>query len=145
MKSNFDRALRIVLELEGRLSTDQNDPGNANGGFTAWGLSSRYNPEVTRDMSIEQAAIIYKSKYWEDQCDALPFPFDLIVFDSKVNPIHGGIKAIVGSSLKEWMAQYSWQDFLLQRMQLYNKHSDERYKHGHLNRCLKLYQIILDW
>ena len=53
MKSNFERSFRAVLELEGKLSTDQNDPGNANGGFTAWGLSSRYNPEVTRVMSIE--------------------------------------------------------------------------------------------
>lgn len=89
-------------------------------------------------MSIEQAAIIYKTKYWGKQCDDLPFPFDLIVFDSKINPIHGGISAIVGNDFQAWIDQFTWQDFLLQRMQLYNKHSDERYKHGHLNRVLKL-------
>ena len=145
MKANFERSLRAVLELEGRLSTDQNDPGNSGGGFTVWGLSSKYNPGITRDMSIEQAAVIYKSKYWGKKCDDLPFPLDLIVFDLTVNPIHGGLKAIVGEDFRAWTDQFSWQDLLLQRMIMYNKYSEERYKHGHLNRCLKLYQMIMDW
>lgn len=149
MKHNFDRSLRTVLELEGKLSTDSHDPGNTSKGgspgFTVWGLSSRYNPEVTRDMSIEAAAIIYKTKYWGKTCDDLPFPIDLIVFDMVVNPIKGGLKTIVGDDFRAWLDQFTWQDLLLQRMQKYQKYSDERYKHGHLNRCLKLYQMILDW
>jgi len=146
MKRNFDRSLKIVLELEGKLSTDQNDPGNAGGGFTVWGLSSKYNPGITKDMSIEQAAVIYRSKYWDNAgCNELPFPFDIVVFDLSVNPIHGGLKAIVGKDFRAWSDQFTWQDLILQRMIMYNKYSNERFKHGHLNRCLKLYQIILDW
>ena len=145
MKSNFERSLRVVLELEGKLSTDQNDPGNANGGFTVWGLSSRYNPGITMDMSIEQAAIIYKSKYWGKTCDDLPFPLDVIVFDICVNQGPGILKTLVGDDLHAWADQFMWQDLLFQRMLHYKKNSKDIFVKGHLFRVLRLYQFILDW
>lgn len=145
MKSNFERSLRVVLELEGKLSTDQNDPGNANGGFTVWGLSSRYNPEVTRDMSIEQAAEIYRKKYWGKTCDDLPFPLDVIVFDICVNQGHGTLKTLVGDDLHAWADQYNWQDLLFKRMLHYRGNSKDIFVKGHLFRVLRLYQMILDW
>jgi lysozyme family protein len=146
MKRNFDRSLRAVLELEGKLSTDQHDPGNAGGGFTVWGLSSRYNPEVTRDMSIEKAAIIYKTKYWDKAgCDDLPFPFDLVCFDTCVNQGPGTLKTLINGDLREFMNQYSFHDLLLMRMLHYKKHSKDIYVKGHLFRVLRLYQMILDW
>lgn len=146
MKSNFDRALRIVLELEGKLSTDQNDPGNSGGGFTVWGLSSKYNPGITKDMSIEQAAEIYRKKYWDNAgCNELPFPFDIVVFDIHVNQGPGTLKALINTDIKSFIDQYSFQDLLLMRMLHYKKHSKDIFVKGHLFRVLRLYQMILDW
>lgn len=146
MKSNFERSFRAVLELEGKLSTDQNDPGNSGGGFTVWGLSSKYNPEVTRDMSIEQASKIYKSKYWDlAGCDDLPFPFDLVCFDTCVNQGPGTLKSLINGDIKGFFNQYSFQDLLLMRMLHYKKHSKDIFVKGHLFRVLRLYQMILDW
>ena len=146
MKSNFDRALAVILKLEGKLSTDQNDPGNAGGGFTVWGLSSRYNPDVTKDMSIEQAAEIYKREYWNlAGCDDLPFPFDLVCFDTCVNQGVGTLKSLINGDIKGFMVQYAFEDLLLMRMLHYQKHSKDIYVKGLMFRILKLYQAILDW
>lgn len=150
MKKNFDKALKCVLNLEGTLSIDVNDPGNKNKdgsqGFTVWGLSSRYNPEIAQNMSIEAAAIIYKTKYWDKAgCDDLPFPFDLVCFDTCVNQGPGTLKTLINGDLREFMNQYSFHDLLLMRMLHYKKHSKDIYVKGHLFRVLKLYQMILDW
>lgn len=149
MKHNFDRSLRSVLELEGAISKDKLDPGNTNkdgsAGFTVWGLASRYNPEVTQGMSIEQAAIIYKTKYWGKVCNDLPFPLDLIVFDICVNQGPGTLKTLVGDDLHAWADQFTWQDLLFKRMLYYKGNSKDIFVKGHLFRVLKLYQMILDW
>jgi hypothetical protein len=147
MRKNFERAFRMVLELEGAISKDSRDPGNINkdgsAGFTVWGLSSRYNPEVTQDMTVEQASEIYKKKYWiAAGCNELQFPDDVILFDTAVNQGISTIKAIMGAP-GEWMG--TWQDILFQRMLIYQKKSKDIYIKGHLFRVLKLYQMILDW
>ena len=147
MKRNFDRAFRMVLELEGVISKDSRDPGNTNKdgspGFTVWGLSSRYNPEITQDMSVEQAAEIYKKKYWiAAGCDELSFPDDVVLFDTAVNQGISTIKAIMGAP-GDWMG--TWQDILFQRMLIYQKKSKDIFVKGHLFRVLRLYQMLIDW
>jgi hypothetical protein len=92
MTEDFPRSAKFVLsqevrpghELDGDLHTDPNDPG----GTTRWGISQRYNPHV--DLvhldKQEDAFVLYHSLYWEPAaCDALPWPLDIIVFDTAFN------------------------------------------------------------
>jgi Glycosyl hydrolase 108 len=147
MRGNFDKAFATVMRLEGAISTDKNDPGNTNkdgsAGFTVWGLSSRYNPGVTENMTIEDAREIYLEKYWIDAgCDGAQWPDDVVLFDTAVNQGISTIKTIMGAP-GEWMG--TWQDILFQRMLIYQKKSKDIYVKGHLFRVLRLYQMILDW
>jgi hypothetical protein len=142
MRSSFDQAFEIAVGLEGKISTDARDPGNyypdgSPGGFTIYGLSTRYNKTLRKDMSIEEVKDIYLYSYWIPAgCDDAPFPMDIVLFDIKVNPIHGGIKPL--------MAQHpeNWQDLLLLRAEMYMKHSDSVYVKGHVFRCLRLFRSI---
>ena len=81
----FDHALAIVLGHEGNdtLTDDPKDPG----GLTRWGISQIAHPSVdVRHLTREGAAAIYRAEYWEPlQCDEMPGPVALCVFDSGVN------------------------------------------------------------
>lgn len=90
---NWSRAWPIVLKIEGGLSLDPNDTGNWYNGKligTKYGISAavwggQYDiPNLTK----EQALSIYKTAYWDAaNCEALPWPMCLIVFDTAIN--HG--------------------------------------------------------
>lgn len=79
----FAEALAHVLEHEGGYVNDPDDPG----GETNMGISRRSYPhEDIAGMTLERAGEIYRKDYWEPcQCDNLPHPLDLMVFDSAVN------------------------------------------------------------
>lgn len=79
----FDRALGVVLGHEGGDSDHAADPG----GFTRFGISQVAHPTVdVRNLTREGAAAIYRAEYWQPmQCDELPAPLALCVFDSAVN------------------------------------------------------------
>ena len=81
----FERALSIVLGHEGG-DTITDDPRDA-GGLTKWGISQVNHPTVdVRNLTREGAAAIYRADYWDPcQCDELPAPVALCVFDSAVN------------------------------------------------------------
>ena len=84
--SIFAYCLEQIFRLEGgsRIVDDPNDPG----GRTAWGIAERSHPNAWRDgaPSREEAAIIYKKKYWDAaRCGELPNKICLPVFDSCVN------------------------------------------------------------
>jgi hypothetical protein len=141
MRQSFEAAFKIVIGLEGKLSTDRDDPGNTNQdgspGFTIWGLSKRYNPTVHLDMTIQDAKDIYLYKYWISAgCDVAPFPMDIVLFDINVNPIHRGIKPLMAQN------PMNWQELLLLRAESYMKYSDPKYVKGHVFRCLKLFRNI---
>lgn len=133
MRENFDIAFEITVGLEGRLSNDPNDPG----GFTVWGLSSVFNPEVTKDTTLEQAKEIYFKKYWlAAGCDDQPFPMDICLFDSQVNPQKGGNKELLQ------MKPDNWQEYNILRMIRYMKNSKSEYVKGHIFRVLQLSEKI---
>jgi lysozyme family protein len=133
MRENFDKAFQLVIGLEGKPSNDPDDPG----GFTIWGLSQVYNPEVNEHTTIEQAKEIYLKKYWIPAgCDGVTSPMDICLFDGAVNPMRGGNKELLTKNPE------NWQDFLLLRAVRYMKYSKDIYKKGHVFRVLKLFEQI---
>lgn len=80
---NFDKAVELILELEGGYVNDSHDPG----GETKFGISKRAFPNISiADLSVEDAKSIYKAHYW-DAChlDEVPSAIRLIIFDCAVN------------------------------------------------------------
>lgn len=139
MRESFDFAFETVIGLEGAPTNDPDDPG----GLTVFGLSQRYNPQVTLDMTVDMAKAIYLRKYWEPTgCDTAPFPLDVCMFDAKVNPQDD--PTMPGGSMQELMNQHpeNWQDYLFFRMQRYRRCSKPKYVNGHINRILKLHAAI---
>ena len=84
---DFDRAMEILLKLEGGYSDDAKDPG----GKTRYGVTESVAREHgylgdMRQLPLDQAKSIYKTQYWDYcRCDALPWPLALFVFDAAVN------------------------------------------------------------
>jgi lysozyme family protein len=133
LRESFDKGFSIVIGLEGKPTDDPRDPG----GFTIFGLAQRYNPGVNRSTTLEQAKEIYLNKYWIPAgCDEAPYPMDICLFDSRVNPQSGGNKELLKQNPE------NWQEFLLLRMVRYMNLSKEIYKKGHLFRVLRLFQQI---
>jgi lysozyme family protein len=80
---SFDEIIEIVLEHEGGYVNDPKDPG----GETKYGIAKRSNPDVDiKNLTIEQAKEIYKSKYWDkNKVEKLPEQLRHIYFDMCVN------------------------------------------------------------
>lgn len=101
MRENFDKAAQFVLKWEGGLVYDPDDPG----GMTKYGISKEAHPDVDIiNLTREQAKEIYFAEYWiPTGCDKLPYPLDIIAFDSSIQ--HGiartkrFIKAVGGDPL----------------------------------------------
>ena len=134
MKKDFDKAVKFVLKWEGGYSNDPNDPG----GETKYGISKRSYPELDiSKLTLKQAKKIYYQNYWlKTGCDTLPFPFDIVVFDTAVNM--GRRRAI------EFLNTYNdWRDYLLKRLYTYSKFKQAKlYFRGWANRTLDLYEYI---
>lgn len=91
MKQNYNQSLQLVLKDEGGYS---NVPGD-NGGPTNFGITlADYRKYISRtgtakdvkNMSLDEAKSIYKSKYWDAlSCDSLPSGVDYTCFDYGVN------------------------------------------------------------
>ena len=139
MRENFDKAFEIVVGLEGHVSDDPGDPG----GFTIWGLSSKYNP-VTRNTTLEQAKAIYLRQYWGPaSCDIQPFPMDICMFDGAVNPQNDPTTPSSGNhEILSFDPLMDWREFLLFRLIRYANNSKPQYKQGHQNRIYRLYNEI---
>ena len=139
MRNSFDKAFELTIGLEGKPSNDPNDPGR----YTIWGLSSRYNKGVSPATTIDQAKLIYLNSYWIPAgCDAAPYPMDICLFDSQVNPQNdpkwngGGNIEIMN------LHPENWQEYNILRMIRYMRNSKEIYKLGHIQRVLILSQKI---
>lgn len=87
---NFKMAVNLTLEKEGILSDHKDDAG----GLTKYGISQAAYPGLDiANLSKEDAIKIYKRDYWDKaQCLELPYPLDVMVFDTAVN--HGVTKAV---------------------------------------------------
>jgi lysozyme family protein len=81
--SPFDRAIDLVLELEGAPTNDPVDPG----GETHFGIAHVYHPGIPWPPTREQAIQIYRHDYWSPiHGDELPPGLALVVFDAAVIP-----------------------------------------------------------
>lgn len=147
MRSSFFKAFEITIGLEGRLSTDPHDPGNyypdGSPGFTIWGLCTRYNKGITKNMTLDQARDYYLYHYWIPAgCDSASFPMDICLFDSQVNPQNDPKLPDAGN--KEIMNQnpQSWAEYNLLRAIRYMNNSKSEYVKGHIFRVLRLSQQI---
>lgn len=87
---NFKMAVNLTLKKEGILSDHKDDAG----GLTKYGISQAAYPGLDiANLSKEDAIKIYKRDYWDKaQCLELPYPLDVMVFDTAVN--HGVTKAV---------------------------------------------------
>jgi lysozyme family protein len=85
----FDRAVKIVLTIEGPRSWD---PGGLD---TVWGIARRFHPNETPwPPSKERAIEIYREDYFDrHRCGEMPFPLDIALFDAVVNQPAGEIIA----------------------------------------------------
>lgn len=92
MNSRFEFCVSFVLEQEteytadgaAKCEHDKHDPG----GTTKYGIDQRSHPHIdicalTRD---EAEAIYYTNEWLKARCGELNAPWDLVVFDSAVNP-----------------------------------------------------------
>ena len=84
MDSRFDTCLKFVLDWEGRtLEFDPHDPG----GVTFCGIDQRDHPGVdVKTLTMKGVRDIYYELWTKFRCHSLPPPWDLLVFDSAVNP-----------------------------------------------------------
>lgn len=87
---NFKVAVNLTLEKEGILSDHKDDAG----GLTKYGISQAAYPKLDiAALTKEEAVKIYKRDYWDKaMCDELPYPLDVMLFDTAVN--HGVTKAV---------------------------------------------------
>jgi lysozyme family protein len=84
MAVSFDRAFKIVVEVEGGYVNNPNDPG----GETIYGITKRDHPDLwaVGRPTIEQAKIRYQTQYWAPvKADQLPWPLSLYLFDTAIN------------------------------------------------------------
>jgi hypothetical protein len=141
MRENFDIAFKLTIGLEGKPSSDPHDPG----GFTIWGLAKKFHPWISPNTTIEQAKETYLTDYWIPAgCDNQPFPMDITLFDSQVNPQNdpklpgGGNQEILN------LKPANWQEYMIFRMQRYQRVSQDVYVKGHIFRVLNLCKQITD-
>jgi len=133
---DFDKAIKFVLKWEGGYHHDKNDPG----GETNFGISKRSYPELDiSKLTLKQAKEIYYQNYWlKCGCDKLPYPFNIVIFDTAVNM--GRRRA-----MKFLDAYNDWRDYLLKRLYTYSKFKQAKlYFRGWANRTLDLYKLIKD-
>lgn len=140
MDANFERAFKLVIGFEGHYTNDPNDPG----GETKFGISKKAFPELDiKNLTLDQAKSIYYDHYWKKVgCDVLPFPLDIIVFDTAVN--------IGTSAARTFLVQIknrTPEEYLLRRVCFYvdlanSKEWAKKFFRGWINRIVMLYREL---
>lgn len=134
MNKEFEKAFAFVIRWEGVYSNDPRDSG----GETKFGISKRSYPELDiSKLTLKQAKEIYYQNYWlKSKCDELPFPLNIVVFDTAVN--------MGRSRAKEFLDKcFGWEDYLLLRLYTYSKFKQAKlYFRGWANRVLDLYNEV---
>jgi hypothetical protein len=139
MRENFDKAFALTIGLEGKPSNDRRDPG----GFTIYGLAKKYHPWISMSTTIGQAKEVYFTDYWIPAgCDDVPYPMDICLFDSQVNPQNDPKWPGGGNQEIKNMKPENWQDYQLLRMIRYMRNSKPCFVDGHIMRVVKLSQKI---
>lgn len=147
MDNNFVRAFQFVAKWEwgdrkdGGYTNDPTDPG----GETKWGISKRAHPNLDiKNLTLEQAAEIYLSEYWDATgCDLVAstdIGYAVAIFDTAVNC---GV-----SRTKGWLKEAEdVKSFLELRRKYYYMLIDKnpklvKFKQGWLNRLNDLHKYI---
>jgi len=80
---SFNRAVEVVLDIEGVLSDDKEDSG----GLTKYGISQKAYPDLEiSTLSKDEAIEIYRADYWgASRANLIPWPLSLYLFDAAVN------------------------------------------------------------
>jgi hypothetical protein len=134
----FARCLPFIFESEGDYVNDPKDPG----GETKYGISKKAWPNLDiKNLTKEEAAVIYYKHYWLFVADQLPWPLNLCVFDTAVN--QGTKKA--RQFLKE--AGSDWKKYLEIRRIWYLslihvKPELDRFRKGWLNRINNIKKYV---
>ena len=146
-RSDFDKALDFLRPIEGFVSNDPKDTG----GLTIYGISSKSHKEAVlvmlklieagkKEKAYEIAKNIYYEVYWlKPGCDKLPFPFNIVVFDTAVN--------CGGGTASKLLAIYGgdWRDYLIRRMEYYTECATaSEHMWGWARRLAKLYHFVKD-
>ena len=143
-RSDFEKALKFIAPIEGFISTDPNDKG----GLTIFGISSRSHPEAVLEMKelIDKgkkdeaygiAREIYHTHYWlRTGCNAYPFPFNIVIFDTAVN-------CGVDTATKLMLKYKDWRDYILLRLE-YHTQCETASEHmwGWSRRLVALYNYV---
>jgi len=132
MNENFERCFNFIQRWEGGYSNDPDDPG----GETNFGISKRSHPLLDiANLTEEDAHTVYRDEYWTPcNCQAKPWPWDLIVFDTAVNL--GPKRALI-----MFQENPDWKDFLISRIKYYisiSSKTHDKYLKGWVNRVLAL-------
>ena len=132
MNENFERCFAFIMSWEGGYSNDPDDPG----GETNFGISKRAHPKVDiQHLTEEEAQNIYRTEYWTPaNCQARPWPWDLILFDTAVNL--GFRRAMV-----MFQENPDWKDYLMARIKYYisiSSKTKDKYLKGWINRVMAL-------
>jgi len=99
IKSNFHKAVRVILDIEGGYVNDKNDDG----GETNMGITKKSYPHLDiKNITEAEAVAIYKTDFWDKvKGDALPYGIALQVFDMAVNagvvPASKLLQGVVGA------------------------------------------------
>jgi lysozyme family protein len=132
----FDDDVAFVLEREGGYVFDPDDPG----GETNMGISHRaYPDEDIKHLTRARAVELYKRDYWfKANCDALPEPLALVVFDTAVNMGVGKARDLLKASA-DWQA-YLWNRADAYRQIVNSKPTSLKFLAGWLRRLVLLYR-----
>lgn len=142
--SDFEKALKFIQPIEGYISADPDDRG----GLTIFGISSRSHKNAVikmrklidagkKEEAYKIAKQIYYEVYWlKTACDELPFPFNIVVFDTAVNCGRG-------TAIKLLDVYSDWKDYLFRRLDYHNECITAR-EHiwGWSRRIVKLYNFV---
>jgi hypothetical protein len=91
-----------------------------------------------KSLTKEEAADIYRHDYWEKAgCDELPWPLDMVVFDTAVNM---GVRRARGFHART----RCWKAYIIERIAYYNRLNRKRYLHGWINRAVDLYRTAME-
>lgn len=181
LNDNFQIALAWLFKTEGGYVNDPDDPGGA----TRYGISLRYLKtkgklgDINGDGIIDvddievldkpQAALFYLTDFWHTcQCDELPLPLAIIVFDQAVNTgvgtasrclqahVHAKVDGVIGPVTLAAVATHFYRNptwfiasYLGKRATYYHditlaNSSLSKFLKGWFNRLFELQQFIVE-
>jgi len=133
MRSNFESYVKFMIwQLEGgdKVHTVKGDPG----GTTKYGFAQAFHKFDVASMTEADAIQQYLIDYWiPNGCDNLPWPNDVLVFDTAVNQSRYFAREI---------STWDWRDIMLARLERYFKKSNPDFFRGLASRLLKIRQWI---